>query len=69
MDKDEVEDVGISVEGLADSNIIDIAEKRLEEAGNMVGSFLQLDKTSMLMSFSQIMELRWILSGQQLPLS
>jgi hypothetical protein len=40
MDRDEVEDAGISVDGLLDSNIIDTAEKLLKEAGNMVGWFL-----------------------------
>ena len=40
MDRDEVEDAGISVDGLLDSNIKDMAEKLLKEAGNMVGCSL-----------------------------
>ena len=43
MDRDEVEDAGISVDGLLDSNIIDTAEKLLKEAGNMVGCFLRFE--------------------------
>lgn len=44
MDRDEVEDAGISVDGLLDSNIIDIAEKLLKEAENMVGCFLRFER-------------------------
>lgn len=40
MDRDEIEDTGLSVDGLPDSNIKDMAEKLLKEAGNMVGCFL-----------------------------
>jgi hypothetical protein len=43
MDKDEVEDVGIPVEGLLDSNIIEMTAKLLRETGNMVGYLLQSD--------------------------
>lgn len=46
MDSDEVEDAGISVDGLLDSNIIDMAEKQLKEAGNMVGCSCGLKETS-----------------------
>lgn len=44
MDKDEVEEVGISVEGLLDSDIIDMTEKRLRETRHMVGGLLQVDE-------------------------
>lgn len=43
MDSDEVEDVGIIVDGLLDSNIIDTAEELLKKAGTMVGCFLRFE--------------------------
>lgn len=69
MDRDEVEDVGISVEGSTDSEIIKTAEELLEKVGNKVGSFSQLDKTAPLMFFSQVAGLCWILSGRRFPSS
>lgn len=43
MERDEVEDAGISVDGLLDSNIIDTAEKLLKEVGNMPDNGIALD--------------------------
>ncbi|KAJ5231000.1 hypothetical protein N7489_011708 [Penicillium chrysogenum] len=43
MDSDEVEDVGIIVDGLLDSNIIDTAEELLKKAGTMPDNGIALD--------------------------
>ncbi|KAJ5179429.1 hypothetical protein N7492_002639 [Penicillium capsulatum] len=43
MDKDEVEDVGVSVGNLSDSDIIGTTEKQLREIGNMPNEGVVLD--------------------------
>lgn len=45
MDQDEIEDSGVPLDSLSESDTIKKTEGRLRQLGNMVGSFLELKRT------------------------